>query len=449
MPPWIWPFDLDRVDRAADVVGGDDLQDLRGAELEVDLDPRDLGGEAIGRVGAALPVPAERRARRIEMALGEQHDAVAVRLEPGELEALRVAGLVHQDRAIGERQRRIGAGVDPSQDQRRAARARRAPWPCPRRRSGARPRSCRHRRCGRYRRSPDRSGRPGRRAHRPRSGRGSCWSPGRCRPRRCRGSAGRPGSGRAGWSRGGASRYCRCRTTCSQCQCLAGRFSSCRLNSPTTSSRRRQRGASASRQAARPTLAASRWPVAVRSPARSALLRRKSRRSMPSALREVVHQRLVRDRRLRDAETAKRARRRAVGEQRAAARLDVRHPVGSDRMNRDAPGDRRPPGGVGAGVEVGGRGEGLQAALGIAAQPGRDPRRVALGGGGHALGALVDQRDRPLDQACGERRAAAAPTGRACRRSRRRRRSARSAPARARCRARPRSRRDRDRATGW
>ena len=109
-------LDLGRVDRAADVVGGDDPQDLDGAELEIDLDVGDLGGEAVGRVGAALAVAAERRARRVEVALGEEHHAVGVGLEPVELEALLAARLADQDRAVGERQRRVGAGIGQPQD---------------------------------------------------------------------------------------------------------------------------------------------------------------------------------------------------------------------------------------------------------------------------------------------------------------------------------------------
>ena len=49
-----------------------------------------------------------------------------------------------------------------------------------------------------------------------------------------------------------------------------------------SSSARRQRGSSASRQGARPALASSTWPVAVASPARSAFFRRIASRSMPS-----------------------------------------------------------------------------------------------------------------------------------------------------------------------
>ena len=121
------------------------------------------------------------------------------------------------------------------------------------------------------------------------------------------------------------------------------------------------------------------------------------------AQRQIVDQRLVGDRGLGHAEAAKGAGRRAVGEDRAGADGDVRHAIGSGRVDRHPPGDRRSPGGVGAGVEIGARGEGPEAAFRIAAEARPDARRMALGRARHALGALVDQGDRPLDQGRGER----------------------------------------------
>ncbi len=52
MPPWIWPFDQRRVDGAADVVRGDDVEHLDGAERRVDLHLGHLRGEAVGGVRA-------------------------------------------------------------------------------------------------------------------------------------------------------------------------------------------------------------------------------------------------------------------------------------------------------------------------------------------------------------------------------------------------------------
>ena len=65
-------LDQGRVDRLADVVGGDHAQHLHRAELDIDLDLGDLRGEGIGRVGHALAVGIERRGRRIEGALAHQ-----------------------------------------------------------------------------------------------------------------------------------------------------------------------------------------------------------------------------------------------------------------------------------------------------------------------------------------------------------------------------------------
>ena len=111
-------------------------------------------------------------------------------------------------------------------------------------------------------------------------------------------------------------------------------------------------------------------------------------------------------------------------------------------MDRHAVGDRRPPGRIGAGVEIAGEVERGQPAVGVAA----DASPASAPDGAwcvdmHRLGPRVDQAHRPAELPGGDRRAAAAPRGRACRRSRRRSPSARCAPARARCRARARSRR--------
>ena len=65
-----------------------------------------------------------------------------------------------------------------------------------------------------------------------------------------------------------------------------------------------QRGRSASRQAGRPALATSSWDVAVREPACSALRCSELQRIDAELLREVVHEGLVGDGRLRDAEAA-------------------------------------------------------------------------------------------------------------------------------------------------
>ncbi len=71
-------FDLRRVDRAADVVRRMDVQQLHGAELEIDLDLGDLRREAVGRVRHALAVGIERHGRRVEVAAAGEEIAVRV-----------------------------------------------------------------------------------------------------------------------------------------------------------------------------------------------------------------------------------------------------------------------------------------------------------------------------------------------------------------------------------
>ena len=201
-------------------------------------------------------------------------------------------------------------------------------------------------------------------ARRRRSASAWCSSPGRCRPRRCRASARRRAASPIAHRRGiGHARCCRCRTTCRRCRrrgaCAVGRAA---LNAPRRAQcAASQSGLSASRHCGRPRRTSSTWPVAVASPRPSAFRRRISS-GRCRAVREIVHQRLVGDRRLRHAEAAEGAGRRGVGVDRAGARQDVRHAVGSARVDRHAVGDGRPPGGVGAGVEVAVEVEGEQAA---------------------------------------------------------------------------------------
>ncbi len=75
-----------RVDGAADVVGGDHLAHLHGAEVEIDVDGGDLRGEAVGGVGAALALGVERGGGRIEGLDRFEHDAVALVGELGEID---------------------------------------------------------------------------------------------------------------------------------------------------------------------------------------------------------------------------------------------------------------------------------------------------------------------------------------------------------------------------
>ena len=116
----------------------------------------------------------------------------------------------------------------------------------------------------------------------------------------------------------GQATYCRCRTTCRQRRRRAARALA-------ASNARR---ACAFRPVRPQRFEAggeagdwlSIWPGAVASPARMALSRRNSRRSMPASVRKHVHQRLMGDCRLRHAEAAKGAGGRIVGEEARALR---------------------------------------------------------------------------------------------------------------------------------
>src|SRR5579883_3200046 len=97
--------------------------------------------------------------------------------------------------------------------------------------------------------------------------------------------------------------------------------------------------------------------------------------------RELVIELLLRDRSLRHAEAAKRAGRHAMRMDGAGQRAVMRHAVRTGSMHRHAIGDGRAPGGVGAGVEVGGKIHGKQPAVPHRAVSGANARRMALGGG--------------------------------------------------------------------
>ena len=49
-------FDQCRIDRAADIMGGDHADDLDEAERDIDRRPRHLRGKTVGGIGIALPV---------------------------------------------------------------------------------------------------------------------------------------------------------------------------------------------------------------------------------------------------------------------------------------------------------------------------------------------------------------------------------------------------------
>src|SRR5262249_24435584 len=70
------PFHQTRVDRAADIVSGDDAPHPGGSELDIDFDLGDLCRESVGRIGDTLAVRIELRSRRIEVPRTEQHVAM-------------------------------------------------------------------------------------------------------------------------------------------------------------------------------------------------------------------------------------------------------------------------------------------------------------------------------------------------------------------------------------
>ena len=146
---------------------------------------------------------------------------------------------------------------------------------------------------------------------------------------------------------------------------------------------------------------------------------------------QLVHHRLVGDGGLRHAEAAEGAGRRAVGEEGLAPGAHVGHGIRAHGMDRHAIGDGRPPGGIGAGVEVAVTSQ--ASSLPSASQP-NFARRCAPDGAWswRPCSRAACRRSAPAGRASRPRaRSAAAPRDRACRRSRRRRRSARCARPRA------------------
>ncbi len=115
---------------------------------------------------------------------------------------------------------------------------------------------------------------------------------------------------------------------------------------------------------------------------------------------EIIIERLLHDRRLRHAKAAKRARDRAVGVDRHARRAVVGSHVGSGRMDRNTVGDRRPPAGISAGVELALEDHAGDPAVRVGAHRRRHHGRVALGGRSHGLGAVVGDRGRPAGAQC-------------------------------------------------
>ena len=140
-----------------------------------------------------------------------------------------------------------------------------------------------------------------------------------------------------------------------------------------------QRGRSASRQATRPALASSTWPVAVPVSGPQRVAAPEFERVDAAGDRQLVDQGLVRDRGLRYAEAAEGARWRRMREDRARLRTHVRHAVRTHAVHRDPPGHGGTPGGVGPGVEISVELVSEQAPAGLGHRAGTDARRVPLG----------------------------------------------------------------------
>ena len=114
MPPSIWPSDRQRVERAADVLGGGDLHDLDQAELGVDVDDGAVGDERERGVAVALAVLVEVLGRAMVVLEG------LVERQPGR-------GL--GDRRSARRRRTDRVDDVGAVDRRAAAGRRRAPAP--------------------------------------------------------------------------------------------------------------------------------------------------------------------------------------------------------------------------------------------------------------------------------------------------------------------------------
>ena len=110
----------------------------------------------------------------------------------------------------------------------------------------------------------------------------------------------------------------------------------------------------------------------------------------PGLVGQDVIGRFLPDRRLRHAEPPESTRHRVVCMHGAGARRVVSRPVWPAGMHRHPVRHSRPPAGIGPGVEAPVKHQPRHAPLRIAADPPRHPRRMPLGGRGHAFGPRID-----------------------------------------------------------
>ena len=113
-------------------------------------------------------------------------------------------------------------------------------------------------------------------------------------------------------------------------------------------------------------------------------------------LGEFVEQLLLRERALRHAEAAEGAGGNEMRVHRAGDGAIMRHPIGAGGVHRHAVGDGRAPGGIGAGVEIGGEIHRRQPPVARRADLGADAGGMALGRRHDRFGARIDHPHRPV-----------------------------------------------------
>ena len=133
-----------------------------------------------------------------------------------------------------------------------------------------------------------------------------------------------------------------------------------------------------------PTPSPITWPVTVGVDVGQGVANAEFERIDADLFGQHVEHLFLGDHRLRHAEAAEGAGGHAIGEHRPAQRAVMRHDIGTRGMDRHAVGDRRSPGGIGAGVEVALEVHGDE----IAVASGRHARAHA---GGMALGGRLDR----------------------------------------------------------
>ena len=158
MPPCIWPSTRVGLIARPTSCAAWICSTLHRAELEVDLDLRHLRGKAVGRVGHALAVGVERHGRRVEVTARRARRSPAASAG----QSRRSSDVVPPSLPTSAKpssSRRTSASSAAGRSSRSSSccrsAVRRAAARCPKRRSGARPTSCRRRRSGRCRPSPD------------------------------------------------------------------------------------------------------------------------------------------------------------------------------------------------------------------------------------------------------------------------------------------------------